>query len=131
MSDKIYLFTQPPRESLVHYGSSVDFERRDLMCMPREYGLDEGDDINTIPLEVIKEKAIKKKSDFFISRMERIISENGSDEGLTVTPQQKAIVDRAVRATYKAYLDHDFDPDYLPAMFSLINEIKSCEKKEV
>lgn len=130
MSDKIYLFAQPPRESCVHYGSCVDFERRDLMCMPREYGLDEGDDINTIPLEVIKEKAIKKKSDFFISRMERIISENGSDDGMTVTPQQKNIVDRAVRATYKAYLEHDFDPDYLPTMFYFINVIKRMGEKE-
>lgn len=106
------------------------------MDMPPEYGLDEEDDINNTPIEVMKDKAIKKKSDFIMSIVERMISVGGSGDTTTITPQQKTIVDRAVRATYKEFLAHDFDPAYQPTLMDLQNELdregeKSGEGKKV
>ena len=93
------------------------------MDMPKEYGLDEDDDVNTTPIEVMKDKAIKKKSDYIMSIVERMISVGGSADSTTITPQQKTIVDRAVRATYKTYLEHDFDPAYQPTLLDLQAEL--------
>lgn len=93
------------------------------MDMPKEYGLDEDDDVNTTPIEVMKDKAIKKKSDYIMSIVERMISVGGSADSTTITPQQKTIVDRAVRATYKEYLAHNFDPEYQPTLLDLQNEL--------
>lgn len=106
------------------------------MDMPKEYGLDEDDDVNTTPIEVMKDKAIKKKSDYIMSIIERMISVGGSADSTTITPQQKTIVDRAVRATYKEYLEHDFDPAYQPTLMDLQNELdregeKNPEGKKV
>ena len=93
------------------------------MDMPREYGLDEEDDIALTPFEIMKDKAIKKKSDYIMSIIERMISVGGSADSTKITPQQKTIVDRAVRATYKEYLDHDFDPEYQPTLLDLQNQL--------
>lgn len=90
----------------------------DPMEMPEDYGLDENDTENaaSIPLSVKKSKAIKKKSGFIMSIVERMISVGGNGDVSTISPQQKTIVDKCVRAVYKDYLDHDFDKTYLPTL---------------
>lgn len=93
------------------------------MDMTREYGLDEDDDINTVSLESMKEKAVKKKSEYIMSIVERMISSGGTGDTTTITPQQKTIVDRAVRATYKAYLDSNFDPALQPTLLDFQDEL--------
>lgn len=98
--------------------------------MPPEYGLDEDDDDDT-PLSVMKEKAIKKKSEYILSIVERMISVGGSADSTVITPQQKTIVDRAVRATYEEYLAHDFDPAYQPTLLDLQNHLDEEGKKSV
>lgn len=106
------------------------------MDMPKEYGLDEDDDIATTSLEVMKDKAMKKKSDYIMSIIERMISVGSSADSTTITPQQKTIVDRAVKATYEEYLAHDFDPAYQPSLLDLQEQLdiegqKSSEGKKV
>lgn len=106
------------------------------MDMPKEYGLDEDDDAATTTLEVMKDKALKKKSDYIMSIVERMISVGGSADSTTITPQQKTIVDRAVREAYREYLAHDFDPAYQPTLLDLQNELdkegeRSSEGKKV
>lgn len=91
------------------------------MDMPREYGLDEDDGEDT-PLETLKEKAIKKKSDYIMSIVERMIS-TGGDHASTITPQQKTIVDRCVYKCYEQYLNNDFDEQYLPTLIQLQDEL--------
>lgn len=91
--------------------------------MPREYGLDEEDDFVRTPLAVMKDKALKKKSEYIMSIIERMISTGGNGDKTTITPVQKTIVDRAVRATYKEYLDHDFDPSYQPTLLDLQEQL--------
>ena len=99
------------------------------MDMPREYGLDEEDDIATTPIEVVKDKALKKKSDYIMSIVERMISVGGSGDSTAITPQQKTIVDRAVREAYKEYLEHNFDPDYQPTLIDLQTKLDEEGKK--
>lgn len=99
------------------------------MDMPKEYGLDEEDDIATTPIEVVKDKALKKKSDYIMSIVERMISVGGSGDSTAITPQQKTIVDRAVREAYKEYLEHNFDPDYQPTLIDLQTKLDEEGKK--
>lgn len=91
--------------------------------MPEDYGLDDEDDSATTPLEVKKDKAIKKKSDYIMSIVERMISVGGNGDSSTITAQQKTIVDRAVKATYEEYLKHDFDPAYQPTLMDLQDKL--------
>lgn len=92
------------------------------MDMPEDYGLDEDDDINT-SIEVKKHKAMKKKSDYIMSIIERMISVGNNGDSTSITPQQKTIVDRCVYRTYKEYLEHDFDPKYMPTLLDLQSEL--------
>lgn len=92
------------------------------MDMTEDYGLDEDDGADT-PLSVKKDKAMKKKSDYIMSIVERMISVGNSGDTTSITPVQKTIVDRCVYRCYKEYLDHDFDPDYIPTMIDLQNEL--------
>ncbi len=89
------------------------------MDMTEDYGLDEDDDPSITPLSTKKEKALKKKSDYILSIIERMISMGGSDTASMITPSQKTIVDRCVRKAYAEYLDHDFDINYLPTLMDL------------
>lgn len=91
--------------------------------MPPEYGLDDDDDLETTPIEVKKDKAMKKKSDYIMSIVERMISVGSSADSTTITPQQKTIVDRCVKETYKEYLDSDFDPKKMPTLMDLQREL--------
>ena len=92
------------------------------MDMDLDYGLDEDDDEN-LPIKIKKEKAIKKKSDYIMSIVERMISVGGNGDRSTITPQQKTLVDRCVRKTYREYLEHDFDKKYLPTLINLQDEL--------
>ena len=89
------------------------------MDMPEDYGLDEDDDSIHTPMSTKKDKAIKKKSDYILSIVERMISMGGSDTASMITPTQKTFVDRCVQLAYKDYLDHDFDKAYLPTLLDL------------
>ena len=88
------------------------------MDMSFAYGLDDEDDID---IENRKTKALQKKSDVIMSIVQSMIA-NGKNETL-ITPQQKTIVDRAVRRTYTDYLAHNFDPAYLPTLLDLQGEL--------
>ena len=87
------------------------------MCM--DYGLDEEDEAN---IELRKTKALQKKSDVIMSIIQSMISVGKSNETI-ITPQQKTIVDRAVRRTYTSFLAHNFDQAYLPTMLDLQAEL--------
>lgn len=92
------------------------------MDMTSDYGLDEDDGDDT-PLSVKKDKAMKKKSDYIMSIVERMISVGSNGDATNITPVQKTIVDRCVYRCYKKFLDHDFDPDYLPTLLDLQDEL--------
>ncbi len=89
--------------------------------MALDYGLDEEDDTN-IDIANKKTKALQKKSDYIMSIVECMMI-SGNDKVSTITPQQKTIVDRCVRRTYKDYLDHNFDEAYLPTLLEFQNEL--------
>lgn len=94
------------------------------MDMPEDYGLeDENDNPETTPLHIKKIKAIKRKSGAIMAVLERMISVDGNADVSTITPRQKTIIDSCVRAVYREYLDHDFDPAYLPTMLDLQDEL--------
>ncbi|MCD8324820.1 MAG: PrgI family protein [Clostridiales bacterium] len=104
--------------------------------MPPDYGLDEDDDPDTTPMSVKKSKALKKKSDYIMSIVERMISVGGGADTTSITPTQKTIVDECLRETYKDYLNHDFDPERVPTLVDLQAAFdrageKSAEAKQV
>ena len=92
------------------------------MDMTEDYGLDEDDGDDT-PLSVKKDKAMKKKSDYIMSIVERMISVGNSGDTTNITPVQKTIVDRCVYRCYKEFLEHDFDPAYMPTLIDLQDEL--------
>lgn len=93
------------------------------MDMNEDYGLDEDDDAETTPLSVKKDKAMKKKSDYIMSIVERMISVGGSGDSTRITPVQKTIVDRCVHRCYQNFLAHDFDPAFTPTLLDLQDEL--------
>lgn len=99
------------------------------MDMHEDYGLDEDDDPASTPMGTKKDKAIKKKSDFIMSIIERMISTGGDGDTTNITPQQKTIVDCAVRDTYQDYLDSDFDPAKIPTMADLQKNLDKHKKE--
>lgn len=99
------------------------------MDMLEDYGLTEDDDSNTTPMEVKKEKAIRKKTEYIMSIVERMISVNGSADSSTITPQQRSLIDKCVKETYTEYLKHDFDPAYMPTLLDL-QEVLNSKKSE-
>ena len=92
------------------------------MDMTEDYGLDEEDSSST-PMEVKKDKALKKKSEHILSIVERMVSTGNSGDSTGITPVQKTIVDRCVRRCYQSYLDNDFDPHFLPTLKDLQDEV--------
>ncbi len=95
------------------------------MDMLEDYGLTEEDDSETTPIEIKKEKAIRKKTEYIMSIVERMISVNGSADSSTITPQQRTLIDKCVKETYKEYLEHNFDPAYMPTLLDLQNVLNS------
>lgn len=100
------------------------------MDMPPDYGLDEDDDIETTSMEVKKDKAMKKKSDYIMSIVERMISVGSNADNTSITPQQKTIVDRCVKDTYREYLFNDFDESYLPTLIDLQERLDAEKDSE-
>lgn len=92
------------------------------MDMTEDYGLDEDDGDDT-PMSSKKQKAMKKKSDYIMSIVERMISVGNSGDSTNITPVQKTIVDRCVYRCYKEFLEHNFDPKYTPTLIDLQNEL--------
>ena len=90
------------------------------MDMDENYGLDDNDDPETTPLERKKEKALQKKTEYLMSIIHFMIAENDIS---TIKPQQKSLIDRAIRRTYQEYLNHDFDPNFIPNLVNLQNEL--------
>jgi len=99
------------------------------MDMTEEYGLDETDGPDT-PMEVKKDKALKKKSEYIMSIVERMISMGNSADSASITPVQKTIIDRCVKRCYQSYLDNDFDPIFLPTLKELQTELDKEKESE-
>jgi len=97
------------------------------MEMAEDYGLDD-DDTKDTPLAKKKEKALRKKSDYIMSIVERMLSTGTDDSTTMLSPVQRTIVDRCVTRCYEEYLNRDFDPDYLPTLIDLQAELDK-EKK--
>jgi len=93
------------------------------MEMLEDYGLDEDDNAASLSIEVKKDKALKKKSEYILSIVERMISVGGSGDSTSITPVQKTLVDRCVRRCYQSYLDNNFDPRFLPTLKDLQDEL--------
>ena len=100
------------------------------MDMDANYGLDENDDPERISMSVKKDKALKKKSDFIMSIIEGMISVGGTADASTISSVQKTIVDRCVKKCYNEYLEHDFDPQYLPTLMDLQAEFDAEKERE-
>lgn len=100
-------------------GNSSDYHLNPFDMTPN-YGLDEKDDPDAVPMEKKKEKALKKKTEFI---MTIISSKIGS-----LTAQHKSVIDRVTRRTFKEFLDHDFDEKFIPTFVEFQNELDK-EKK--
>lgn len=98
------------------------------MDMPEDYGLDE-EDGDDVPLSVKKNKALKKKSEYIMSIIERMISSGSGADTTSITPQQKTIVDQAVIDCYQKYLEHDFNAEYLPTLRDFQTELDAVQEK--
>ena len=91
------------------------------MDMDENYGLDENDDPIETPMDKKKEKALQKKTEYLMSIIHCMVSDN--DNKSTITPQQKSIIDRTIKRTYDEYLKHDFNAEYIPTLVDLQNEL--------
>ena len=94
------------------------------MDMGMNYGLEDDDEES---LEMRKTKALQKKSDVIMSIIQSMISV-GKKNDTIISPQQKTIVDRAVRRAYNKYLATDFNRDYLPTLMDLQAELDKERK---
>jgi len=100
------------------------------MDMTENYGLDDDDDPFDTPIQTKIDKAWRKKSDFIMSIIERMIWQGGSADQSQITPQQKTIVDRCVRLCYKEFFDSGFNQELLPTLLDLQNELDKCRGTE-
>jgi type IV secretory pathway VirB4 component len=87
------------------------------MEMSPDYGLDEDDNPETVDIEVKKDKALRRKSDYLLSIINRMLQPDGGNTSLT--PQQKTFIDSCITECYKEYLASDFDRDKLPSLKEL------------
>lgn len=94
------------------------------MDLPLAYGLDDDETVENTPIEICKDKALKKKSDYIVSIIEAMISKNkGFSNESEITPQQRSIIDRCMLRTYAEYNGSNFDEKYLPTLVDLQNEL--------
>ncbi len=99
------------------------------MDMTLEYGLEENETLETVSPQVAMEKALKKKSEYILAIIEAMVSKNkGYSSETEITPQQRTIIDRAVRRVYQEFIEHGFDMDYVPTLLDL-QDILDDEKK--
>ena len=99
------------------------------MDMSEDYGLDE-EDSPDLPIAVKIDKAWRKKSDFIMSIVERMISVGGNADSSSITAPQRTIIDRCVKRCYKEYFDHHFDEKYLPTLKNLQDELDKERNSE-
>lgn len=97
------------------------------MDMSEDYGLDENDPLD-ISIEIKKDKAFKKKSGLIMSLIEQMTAVSGGV--VTLTPQQRTIVDDCLRKTYKNFLDNNFNQKLIPTLGDLQNELDEVAKNE-
>jgi len=97
------------------------------MDMDENYGLDEKDDPLTTPMQRKKEKALQKKSEYLMSIIQYMVMDNNQGG---IKPRQKSMIDRAITRTYQAYLEHDFDPEYIPTLLELQDELDKEKNTE-
>lgn len=62
------------------------------------------------------------KSNYILSIVEAMMSV-GSRHETIITPQQRTLVDRALRKTYKELIDHNFDSNYTPSLMDFQKEL--------
>lgn len=98
------------------------------MDMSEDYGLDENDDPKITPIPKKKEKALKKKAEYLMSIIESMLSDGKNVT--TITPQQKSLIDKAIRRTYKTFLNHDFNMEYIPTLLDLQAELDKEKQTE-
>lgn len=98
------------------------------MDMGENYGVEEDDDIENMSIEIKKEKAIKKKSEYLMSVISCMMTdENGVS---AISPTQKSLIDRAIKNTYYDYLQNNFDDKYLPTLIDLQNNLDNEKETE-
>lgn len=91
------------------------------MDMDEDYGLEEDDEADLLPLDVKKDKALRKKSDYLMSIIQCMITDG---EGVSIiSPAQKSLIDRAIKRAYENYLNNNFDINYLPTLLDLQEEL--------
>lgn len=92
--------------------------------MPIEYGLEDDETLENTSLDVAKDKALKKKSDYIVSIIEAMVSTNrGVSNESEITPVQRTIIDKCMKRTYLDYLTHDCDQSFIPTLDKLQNEL--------
>lgn len=97
------------------------------MEMNENYGLDEHDNPATTPMARKKEKALQKKSDYIMSIVQCMMSNEKNES--EITPAQRTIIDRAIKNTYENYLNSNFDEKYLPTLVELQDALDSEKTK--
>lgn len=85
------------------------------------YGLEVDEDPESISLEKKKTKALKKKTDYLMSLMSYMISDE--KDNYQIKSSQKSVIDRAIKRTYEKFLNNDFDSAYVPTLKELQNEL--------
>lgn len=94
------------------------------MDMPLAYGLEDDETLENVSIEVAKDKALKKKSDYIVSIIEAMISTNrGFSNTSEIDAVQRSIIDKCMTRTYQEYYDHDFDEAYLPTLEQFQDEL--------
>jgi len=86
--------------------------------MSEDYGLDEDDNEN-VPLEVKISKAKAKKSGFIMSIVESMLSMGSGSDKITITPQQRTLIDRCVGEVYNNFFASGFNPELTPTLKDL------------
>ena len=99
------------------------------MDMDENYGLDEKDDPIATPMQRKKEKALQKKSEYLMSIIQYMVMDSANNQG-GIKPRQKSMIDRAITRTYQTYLEHDFDPEYIPTLLDLQAELDKEKNTE-
>jgi len=85
-------------------------------------------DTHINPFDIMKEYAdgkdpIPAKSDFILTIIEIL-------KGSKLTPQERAIIDRCTRLSYKEFIEHNWDDNYLPTFETFYDILKKQEEAE-
>lgn len=92
--------------------------------MPIEYGLEDDETLENTSIEIAKDKALKKKSDYMVSIIEAMVSKNrGVSNESEITPVQRTIIDKCMKRTYYDYLQSDCNPKFIPTLNDLQTQL--------